>query len=410
MLQAIEALSEAHAAGIVHRDIKPENLFLAHLPDRTRSIKVLDFGISRSLPGGPANELSLTRTTAFIGSPSYMSPEQMRSPRLVDHRADVWALGVVLYEAVSGRLPYVADTIPELCTRVLQERPPPLSALCSDLPEGFERVVFRCLEKDRDRRYENLAELARALSAFCPGSFASVERASRILTFAGNRPALQGTLHGIAPEPHPRTQPAELQMPARRTRARTRTEPRRARLTACPRPGRTLAPLGRTAPPARDEARTRPWAMALTLLGVAIVAAQLFSSQAAPAAAPAPREPAPIALPAGLVLAPGVVSTASPSVAELRSEAPRCPESTAKSEECPSAPAARSASWFHSGVVAFPNLQRAPRAAPAEAAPASTPPSTPASTPPPPAPPATPTDPPAKKLNPWDPSTFGGRQ
>nr|MDQ2646720.1 serine/threonine protein kinase [Myxococcota bacterium] len=202
VLQAVEALSEAHAAGIVHRDIKPENLFLAHLPDRTRSIKVLDFGISRSLPGGPAHDLSLTQTSTFIGSPSYMSPEQMRSPRLVDHRADIWAIGVVLYEAVSGRLPYIADTIPELCTRVLRDRPPPLSALCADLPDGFERVVFRCLEKDRDQRYANLAELARALSAFCPGSSASVERASRILTFSGNRPALQGTLHGISPVPH----------------------------------------------------------------------------------------------------------------------------------------------------------------------------------------------------------------
>jgi eukaryotic-like serine/threonine-protein kinase len=395
LLQAIEALSEAHAAGIVHRDIKPENLFLAHLPDRTRSIKVLDFGISRSLPGGPANDLSLTRTTAFIGSPSYMSPEQMRSPRLVDHRTDIWAIGAVLYEAVSGRLPYLADTIPELCTRVLQERPPPLSALCADLPDGFERVVFRCLEKDRELRYSNLAELARALSPFCPGSHGSVERASRILTFAGNRPALQGTLDGIAPAPRVPPQPAE-RATARRPRAKARNEPRRSRVQAASDAARTLSPWGKTAPPNRGEGRVRPWALALTLLGVAVVAAPLFSRPPAPASAQgaltAPKEPVPpVVSPAGLVAEPMVARADAPP-----SEAARCPESTAKSGECGPAPITRSG-WFHPNTIALPSLQRAPRPAPVDAAP-------------PTAPAPHSESPPPRRLNPWDPSTFGGRQ
>ncbi len=395
VLQAIEALSEAHAAGIVHRDIKPENLFLAHLPDRTRSIKVLDFGISRSLPGGPANDLSLTRTSAFIGSPSYMSPEQMRSPRLVDHRADIWAIGVVLYEAVSGRLPYVADTIPELCTRVLQERPPPLSALCTDLPDGFERVVFRCLEKDRDQRYANLAEVARALSAFCPGSSASVERASRILTFSGNRPALQGTLHGISPVPSEALRAAEP-APARRSRLKPRTEPRRARATASFKPSRTLSPVGRTAPPVRDEPKkVRPWALVLSLLGAAVVAAPLFSPQAAPAAAPVaaaapePKQHTPVVLPAGMVAEP-LVASAPPAQGPLA----RCPESKAESDDCASARPERRASWFPPSPAVPPSPQRVAQSAPVVET----------ATPPRPEPP------PAKKFNPWDPSTFGGRQ
>jgi hypothetical protein len=277
----------------------------------------------------------------------------------------------------------------------LQERPPPLSALCADLPEGFERVVFRCLEKDRELRYSNLAELARALSPFCPGSHGSVERASRILTFAGNRPALQGTLDGIAPAPRVPPQPAE-RATARRPRAKARNEPRRSRVQAASDAARTLSPWGKTALPNRGEGRVRPWALALTLLGVAVVAAPLFSRPPAPASAQgaltAPKEPVPpVVSPAGLVAEPMVARADAPP-----SEAARCPESTAKSGECGPAPITRSG-WFHPNTIALPSLQRAPRPAPVDAAP-------------PTAPAPHSESPPPRRLNPWDPSTFGGRQ
>jgi serine/threonine-protein kinase len=185
VLQAIEALAEAHAAGIVHRDLKPENLFLAVRADGSRIIKVLDFGISKSIAPNSITDLSLTKTSSFVGSPLYMSPEQMRSSRSVDQRTDIWSLGAILYEAVAGKLPYFAESIAELCTKLLHEAPPPLSQVRSGLPPGFETVVLRCLEKDRERRYSTVAELARALVPFAAGAGVYADRANRVLTMAG---------------------------------------------------------------------------------------------------------------------------------------------------------------------------------------------------------------------------------
>jgi len=185
VLQAIEALAEAHAAGIVHRDLKPENLFLAARADGSRIIKVLDFGISKSIAPNSITDLSLTKTSSFVGSPLYMSPEQMRSSRSVDQRTDIWSLGAILYEAVAGKLPYFAESIAELCTKLLHEAPPPMSQVRSGLPPGFETVVLRCLEKDRERRYTTVAELARALVPFAAGAGVYADRANRVLTMAG---------------------------------------------------------------------------------------------------------------------------------------------------------------------------------------------------------------------------------
>src|SRR5882757_8726454 len=112
VLQAIEAVAEAHALNIVHRDLKPENLFLARRADGGRLVKVLDFGISKSIILGSIDQPSLTRTATIMGSPFYMSPEQMRTPRNVDVRSDIWALGAILYDLIGGQPPYVAETIP----------------------------------------------------------------------------------------------------------------------------------------------------------------------------------------------------------------------------------------------------------------------------------------------------------
>ncbi len=157
-LPVCEALAEAHARGIVHRDIKPGNVFLARRPDGSRLVKVLDFGISKvSATDRPA----LTRSLAAMGTPAYMSPEQMRSSRDVDGRADIWALGVVLYECVAGRRPFDADSMPALCILVTQAVLPPLPPW---LPARLAEVVQRCLEKDPDRRYATMGELAAALA------------------------------------------------------------------------------------------------------------------------------------------------------------------------------------------------------------------------------------------------------
>jgi serine/threonine protein kinase len=176
--QACEALAEAHAAGIVHRDLKPQNLFLARMVGGTSKVKVLDFGVSKSIETLTSGPGALTSTRSMLGSPLYMAPEQMRSSRDVDARVDVWALGVVLFELLTQRCPFEADAMPELCLKVVSDPPQRLSAFRPDVPEAMALVIERCLEKNADQRFSNAAELASALEPFIPpGSRGVVERA-----------------------------------------------------------------------------------------------------------------------------------------------------------------------------------------------------------------------------------------
>jgi len=179
VLQACEAIAAAHALGIVHRDLKPHNLFLTTRNDGTPCVKVLDFGISKA-PVGQAE--AMTHTGAMIGSPLYMSPEQMTSAKDADLRTDIWALGVILYELLTGKTPFTAETIPQLIINVMQQAPPPIKSLRPDVPPELESVVLCCLEKDLGRRFQSVAELARALAPWGPERAAvSAERVSRIL-------------------------------------------------------------------------------------------------------------------------------------------------------------------------------------------------------------------------------------
>ena len=183
-LQACEAVAEAHSLGTVHRDLKPANLFLARRPNGRPIVKVLDFGISKVASVG--NDAALTKATAMMGSPSYMSPEQMVAAASVDARADVWALGVVLYELLTGTLPFVADTMPELVGMILQGVHRPVGAIRPDVPQGVCAAIDRCLQKDRTLRYANVAELAMALVPFGPArSEVSFERIAHVLGLTG---------------------------------------------------------------------------------------------------------------------------------------------------------------------------------------------------------------------------------
>jgi serine/threonine-protein kinase len=162
VLQACDALAQAHAAGIVHRDVKPSNLFVTARPDGQPLVKVLDFGISK-ITGA---EKVVTLAKSRLGSPLYMSPEQVMSSRDVDARADIWSVGVVLYELLTGALPFVGDTVADVCARICTAAAPSLRKLRAEVPEGLERVVLRCLEKNPARRYATLPELVVALRQF----------------------------------------------------------------------------------------------------------------------------------------------------------------------------------------------------------------------------------------------------
>ena len=174
--QALEALHEAHALGIIHRDLKPANLFLAEQPNGPPIVKVLDFGIARDFHEG--NEQRLTRTRAVMGSPAYMSPEQMREARSADVRSDIWSMGVCLYELLTGRPPFNADTLPDLFVTVLQGTPVPPSTLRPEVPIGLSETVLRCLEKDPARRFQSARELAHALATGESGASWPAARAS----------------------------------------------------------------------------------------------------------------------------------------------------------------------------------------------------------------------------------------
>ena len=188
MLQACEGLAEAHALGIVHRDLKPGNLFLTRGPDDRALVKVLDFGISKSINPNSSDMLSLTRTEMLLGSPLYMAPEQMRSSKYVDERSDIWGLGAIAYELISRRVPFEADTLLDLCFKVAQEGCPSLVDLRPSMPVELSNVVMRCLEKEPENRWHDIGELALALQPFAGPEYAgSAERVIAILNAGGER-------------------------------------------------------------------------------------------------------------------------------------------------------------------------------------------------------------------------------
>ncbi|HEY2509318.1 MAG TPA: serine/threonine-protein kinase [Polyangiaceae bacterium] len=206
VLQTCTAVAEAHASGIVHRDLKPANLFLVQRADGSPCIKVLDFGISKSIGAGdlgsvattaadpslgdgdtsekPHGETEAPAPTRAAGSPRYMAPEQVRGARDVDGRADVWALGTILHELVTGAPAFEADDRERLRAAVLER--PPRALAEAGVPRTFEAVVLRCLEKDPQDRYPEVASLARALVPFgSNGSMGAASRVARILERAG---------------------------------------------------------------------------------------------------------------------------------------------------------------------------------------------------------------------------------
>jgi eukaryotic-like serine/threonine-protein kinase len=230
VLQAGEALAEAHALGTVHRDIKPANLFVTRRADGSASVKVLDFGISKA--AGPAGNMGMTSTQAVMGSPLYMSPEQMRSSKDVDARSDIWALGTVLYEALVGAPPFDGDTVTALIIKITQDAAPPLRPRRLDVPPQLEAAIMCALEKDRARRFQSMADFASALAPFGSASAASsADRIARVLGAPRPRQPSSANLAGFAAS-SPAVAAAQTQGAHAVTGARTASGGSRAPLIA----------------------------------------------------------------------------------------------------------------------------------------------------------------------------------
>jgi eukaryotic-like serine/threonine-protein kinase len=184
VLQACEAIAEAHALGIVHRDLKPSNLFATRRADGSNTVKVLDFGISKT--GKDTAGMQMTATSSVMGSPLYMSPEQLQSSKDVDARSDIWSIGIILHELLTGDSPFQAETMPQLVVGIMSSPPPPLRNKRPEAPRGLELVILKCLDKDRGKRYQTIGDLAVALLEFAPKrSKISVERITGVMREAG---------------------------------------------------------------------------------------------------------------------------------------------------------------------------------------------------------------------------------
>ena len=387
MLEACSAMAEAHAAGIVHRDLKPSNLFLAEGGERP-IVKVLDFGISKTAD----ENVSVTMTQSSLGTPLYMSPEQIRSAKGVDMRTDVWSLGVILYELLSGSTPFSGESATAVVASVTADEPAPLRRLRPDIPEALEATVMRTLEKKPDLRFQTITELAEALLPFAETVTSwvpPVQRGEPIsIGSADGEPKAIAVMETVVAGPESGEPPGatvalddtEDADPPPPTAAPAHTAP----VARSPRGGVTEPGWTRATPPGSSSSRWRI-AVVAAAVGIPLVGGGVWA--AARAASPSP----------------GAAVTAEPGGIEEPSEPPRAapaPEDPALAPEIsptlstPDAAAAPSAS---SKAPEEPKKPRARRTGPRAKPPATSAPQKP---PVAPAAPAPPPSPPKPKRNP----------
>jgi serine/threonine protein kinase len=340
IIQICEAASVAHALGIVHRDLKPSNFFLTHRPDGTALVKVLDFGISKAsqLDGMP--DPRLTETQAVFGSPTYMSPEQIRSSKNVDQRSDIWSLGVALFEMLTQKLPFVADNVAGLLASVIADPPFTIAHFRPDVPPGLEAVVLSCLEKDAARRIGSAGELARRLAPYAsPAGAQLAMHVQEVPSPSGSSPNVAPMRPSMAgPRPSP-SSPSSFSQPSP-----SWLPPAPASIPGPPVSfGTTGTDLSATGPAAfrasvrRDRLRSLAIAAAalVTLCasaGIVFVARGSSTSRTAagePEAGPPPAVVIPVPLPVTVASASSTASSAPGSSAIADGTAPPAPSASA---------------------------------------------------------------------------------
>jgi serine/threonine-protein kinase len=263
LLEAMRGVAAAHREGVIHRDIKPDNIFLARETDRSLRIpKVLDFGISK-LSGGEG--LALTQTGATLGTPLYMSFEQLCGVRDIDARTDVYAFGVILYEALTGRPPYEAETFPELIVKIANTQPKPPKSLRSDIPRSLDRLIQSAMAKERDQRFPSLEAMIRALEPFVTAELFRIQ-------MTADDAALPRVIS-------PSQQPLPVES-AVLLSERTETGPADT-------PMNTSVPVP-AIPRRRDHA---PWLIGAAVIAALLLAVMFFGSSGSPAAVVQPKPP-----------------------------------------------------------------------------------------------------------------------
>jgi serine/threonine protein kinase len=336
------ALARAHEVGLVHRDLKPGNIFLARRAGE-ETVKVLDFGIAKSMD--PMLAGKATKTGTLLGSPFYMSPEQMRRSRLVDHRSDLWAIGVIVYRCVVGRLPFSGEELVDVLVEVCTEPIPPPSHFAPDLPPAIDRFIERALARDMNQRFQSAGELADAFSAIVtPGHDGRHPQPS---SHDGGHPHASGHdgghphTPGTAPLSHPDIAPASGASHPVDSSGSFTPQPNTLALgppsaggvqAGPPLPDNTLAPAGHTfsSPPSQRRRVGRLVGVVSVAAAVGVAGAVLVfraaqpaqrsgvasvdpSSAASSAAPPAPSARAP-SVPTGLSEAPAPAPPASSGV------------------------------------------------------------------------------------------------
>jgi eukaryotic-like serine/threonine-protein kinase len=355
LLDACQALAEAHAAGIVHRDLKPANIFLARGPGGVDVVKLLDFGVAKVPEGG-----TITKTASVLGSPVYMSPEQMMGSKDVDARSDIWSLGIVLYELLTGDLPFIGDSLIHLGIMVREKPTPKARDAVPELPEAIDAVIAKCLGKERNERFADVGEFAEALLPFAsPSAVHSTPRIRRVLDEAKR----QGSTELASTIPPPSGEEEEYEKEI----------------------AKSLDSLA-TSKPTVKVSSTPQLALAESIAGVSShvsPGSSVPTTQPSPIADGVPRKISPLRIAVVAVAAIAVIgigvslgsrgaanTTPSTPVSAVQTPAPPTPSSVATIPDPPptlatasptSAPATNSASAAPSATLARPAVKRDPR-------------------------------------------------
>jgi hypothetical protein len=272
VLQACEPLDEAHRIGIVHRDVKPENVFLATRVDEGPTVKLLDFGISKV-----QTSITITVSNGMMGTATYSSPEQLKNASDVGPEADVWSLGVILYEGLTGRVPWSGTSYPEICASVLHEEPPRARFHRRDLPFELDEVVLRCMQKDPAGRIRSIPDLASALAPFASEEGKAL--AARIVRRSSKRPEVIPTPRpGVVSDPDARVGFTDSVTPFEMERS-VRPESLERPL---PKPLGVSIPL----PPARRRVEVKHLVFAVLSVGALLVGAGMLGRGERPTSAP----------------------------------------------------------------------------------------------------------------------------